>query len=138
MTSGCRPEGSVDGPDLDLTASSQTRPTPIPQLAEPYDAGEFVWSFPRRATRSCTERPRAAAAADRHISTPSCTVTGTSSSERSTDSRAGEASPPATTNTPATTEPASSSPASCCSGRRQRPIDQTGPSTQAQTISLQG
>ena len=56
-------------------------------------------------------------------------------SERSTDSRAGEASPHATTNTPATTEPASSSPASCCSGRRQRPINQTGPSAAARTRS---
>ena len=52
--------------------------------------------------------------------------TATSSSERSTGSRAGEESPPATTNTPATHRAAWSSPASSCSGRPQHPIRQTG------------
>jgi len=60
-------------------------------------------------------------------STSSCTATATSSSERSTGSKAGEASPPTSTNTPATTERASSSPASSVLGTPP-PIHQTWPS----------
>jgi hypothetical protein len=75
----------------------------------------------RGATRSPTAPAGAAAVTGDCASMPSCTGTVTSSSEPSTASRAGEASPPAMTNTPASTGPASSSPASSSSGHPQRP-----------------
>jgi transposase len=63
--------------------------------------------IPEKSDQIAHHAKRGSRGGSRPASTPACTGTATSSSAPSTDSKAGEGSPPAITSTPATTAPAS-------------------------------